>query len=181
MPRRSSKNNNRRTHLQKQKTCLTQQENITSELNPETITPKNEEIVETLISIEDENKNPKSNNQENEKNIKTPENKEKSKDQQDNKTIPSSFLANMANSIINRLHRIYGYSIKGDRCRSILKTAQSYARRENIKLQDHINEIYIRDLYPNILNILSLGYIPSPLDNTYNDILVRAIVDKYKI
>ncbi len=181
MPRRSSKNNNQETHPQNQETHLTQQNNITTEQNLETINQENEERAETFDSIEDKNKNTEADSKENEKNVETYENKEEANNRQDRRTKPNLFLTKMANRIMSRLYEIYGYSIKGDRCRSIVEIAQSYARREKVTIQDNISEIYIPDLYNNILNILSLGYLPSPLDNTYNDILIKAIIDKYKI
>jgi len=120
---------------------------------------------------------------ENEKNIETPDKSSKdiANKTQNNKTITNIYLNNTAQRIMNRLYELYGYSIKDNVCRRIVQTAQTYASRENINIQDNIQEINLIELYDNILNILSRGYIPSPLDNTYNNILITAIIDKYKI
>jgi len=119
----------------------------------------------------------------NEKNIETSDKsiEDIAKKTQNNKTIPSIYLTNTAQRIMNRLYELYGYSIRGDVCRRIVQAAQSHASRENIHIRDNIQEIQITELYDNILNILSRGYTPSPLDNTYNNILITAIIDKYKV
>lgn len=95
--------------------------------------------------------------------------------------MPNMFLTKTAQHIMNKFYEMYGYIIKGNTCRRIIQIAQSYASRENINIQSDIQEINITELYDNILNVLSLDYIPSPLDNTYNNILIRAIIDKYKV
>jgi hypothetical protein len=122
-------------------------------------------------------------NHEKEKDINTTDNsyKDYANKTKNNNTMTNMFLTKTAQHIMNRFYELYGYAIKGDTCRRIVQIAQSYATRENINIQGDIQEIKITELYDNILNVLSLGYIPSPLDNTYNNILIRAIIDKYKV
>lgn len=100
---------------------------------------------------------------------------------QSDKPSTNVFLATMARRIMSRLYELYGYSIKGDTCRRIIEEARSYAIRENVNIQDNIQEIKTAELYDNILNVLSLGYLPPSLDTNYNDILLRAIIDRYKV
>jgi hypothetical protein len=120
---------------------------------------------------------------EQDKNVKTTGNfyEDSSKKTENNNTIYNTFLTKVAQRIMNRLYETYGYTIKDDMCRRIVQTAQSYASRENINIKDDIKEINIAELYNNVLNVLSLGYVPSPLDNTYNSLLIKAIIDKYKV
>jgi hypothetical protein len=122
-------------------------------------------------------------NHEQDKNVETAENfyEDTPKKTENNNTTSDMLLTKTAQRIMNRLYEIYGYTIKGDMCRRIVQTAQSYASRENINIKDDIKEINIAELYNNVLNVLSLGYVPSPLDNTYNSLLIKAIIDKYKV
>jgi ATPase subunit of ABC transporter with duplicated ATPase domains len=122
-------------------------------------------------------------NQKEEKNMeKSDKSSEDTKNEnRNNEPKPNAFLVTIARRIMNRLYELYGYSIKDDTGRRIIEAARAYASTRNIKIQDNIQEINITELYGNILNILSLGYLSSPLDNNYNDILLRAIIDKYKV
>ena len=95
--------------------------------------------------------------------------------------IHNPFLTAMANRIMSRLYEMYGYSIKDDVCQKIIEREQAYASRINKKMKYNIKEINIPELYDSILNILSRGHLPSPLDNTYNEILIRAIIEKYEV
>jgi hypothetical protein len=159
MAKTTDKNKGRGRKPKQQEVQLNQQEGLTIETNHESQKHQNEKDIETSDkSIEDI-----------------------AEKTQNNKTIPNIYLTNTAQRIMNRLYELYGYSIKGDVCRKMIQTAQSYASRENINIQDDIQEIKIAELYDNILNILSRGYAPSPLDNAYNNILITAIIDKYKV
>jgi len=159
MAKTTDKNKSRRRNPKQQEVQINQQEGST---------------IETIHELQ---------KHENKKNIETSDKSSENiaEKTQNNKTIPNIYITNTAQRIMNRLYELYGYSIKDNVCRRIVQIAQTYASRENINIQDDIQEIKIAELYDNILNILSLGYTPSPLDNTYNDILIRAIIDKYKV
>jgi hypothetical protein len=159
MSETTNKSQNRRRKPKKQDTQLNQQESSTMETSYEVKNQEEEKNIET------NNKSAKDTGNEN----------------QSDKPRPNAFLATMARRIMNRLYELYGHNIKGDTCRRIIETARAYANTGNFKIQDNIQEINTTELYENILNILSLGYLPSPLDNNYTDILLRAIIDKYKV
>jgi len=158
MTRTTGRSDNRSRKSKNQETQLSQQERTSIESASEAPSRENEKNIETLDSPQDTTKKI-----------------------QNDKTIPNAFLTKMVQRIMNRLCELYGYSIKGDVCRRIVQAAQSYASRKNINIQDSIQEINILELYDSILSILSRGQVPSPLDNTYNDILIAAIVEKYKV
>jgi len=155
----TDKNKSRGRKPKQQEVQLNQQEGLTIETNYEAQKHENEKNIETSDKPSDDI----------------------AKKTQNNETIPNIYLTNTAQRIMNRLYELYGYSIKDNICRRIAQIAQTYASRKNINIQDDIQEIKIAELYDNILNILSRGYTPSPLDNTYNNILITAIIDKYKV
>jgi len=161
MTQTKGRSRNRNKKSENQETQLNQQEEAIIQPSSEANEPKsyeNEEIVEVPNIPKD-----------------TTEKK------RNKEVIHNPFLTTIANRIMSRLYEIYGYIIKDDVCQSIIQIAQTYAIRTNKKIQDNIKEINIPDLYDSIINILSRGQFPSPLDNTYNDILIGAIIEKYKV
>ncbi len=154
---KNKKSENQETQLNQQEEIIIQASSETNEAN-EPKSYENEEIIEASNVTKDTTE--KNRNKEN---------------------INNPFLTTMANRIMSRLYELYGYSIKDDLCQRITKRAQAYASRINKKIKDDIKEINIPELYDSILNILSRGHFPSPLDNTYNEILIRAIIEKYEV
>jgi len=97
------------------------------------------------------------------------------------KKSPNAFVLNLANRIMARIYELYGYSIKGKACESIMKQAKHHADIHKIDIKIDIDTINTYELYDHIVQLLSNGYNPSPLDTNYNDIFIRAIVERYKI
>jgi hypothetical protein len=97
------------------------------------------------------------------------------------KKLPNVFVLNLANRIMVRIYELYGYSIKGKACKSIMKHAKHHADIYKIAMKTDIDTINTHELYDHIVQLLSNGYNPLPLDTNYNDIFIRAIVERYKI
>jgi hypothetical protein len=93
---------------------------------------------------------------------------------------PTSFVGDLANRVMVRIYELYGYSIKGDLCKIIISRAQQYAKANNININTDIEAINTHELYDYIVGLISNGYNISPLDTTYNDIFLRAVVERYK-
>jgi len=100
---------------------------------------------------------------------------------QEPKESPNAFVLNLANRIIDRIYELYGYSIKGKACESIMEQAKHHADIHKIDMKTDIDTINTHELYVHIVQLLSNGYNPSPLDTNYNDIFIRAIVERYKM
>jgi len=107
--------------------------------------------------------------------------KDNTEKEQNDTAVNNSFLDSLAKSIMNKLFTIYGYIIEGEICKRIIEIAKTYAKTENIQMQDNIDRIKTFELYDSIIKILKQGHYPSPLDETYNNILIKAIIDKYKL
>jgi len=93
----------------------------------------------------------------------------------------NTFATTLADRIMSRIYELYGYSIKGNSCKVIVNQAQKYANANKIKIKIDINTINTHELYPYIVNLISSGYNLSPLDTNYNDIFLRAVVERYKM
>ncbi len=93
----------------------------------------------------------------------------------------NNFAVAQANEIMSRIYELYGYSIKDKACKIIISQAQQYAHKHKINIKTDINTINTHELYPYIVELISNGYNLSPLDTTYNDIFIRAIVERYKM
>jgi hypothetical protein len=91
------------------------------------------------------------------------------------------FALQMANKIMARIYAICGYTIEGDACKAIISQAQKYANAHNININTDIVAINTHELYDYIVSLISNGYNVSPLDDTYSDIFLRAIVERYKV
>jgi len=91
------------------------------------------------------------------------------------------FIASLSGRIMDRIYELYGYSITGNVCKIIISQAQQYANVYNININTDIETINIHELYDHIVNIISNGYNLSPLDNNYNDIFLRAVVERYRM
>ena len=100
---------------------------------------------------------------------------------QEPKKSPNAFVLNLTNRIMTRIYELYGYSIKGKACESIMKQSKQHADIHKIDIKTDIDTINTNELYDHIVQLLSNGYNPSPLDTNYNDIFIRAIVERYKI
>jgi hypothetical protein len=119
---------------------------------------------------------------ENKQGIELPDTYKDTADKEQKDTaVHSSFLDSLAKRIMNKLLTLYGNSIEGETCKKIIEIAKTYAKTGNTQMQDTIDRINIFELYDSIIKILKQGYYTSPLDETYNDILIKAIIDKYKL
>lgn len=92
----------------------------------------------------------------------------------------NTFAPTLANGVMTRIYELYGYSIKGNACKTIISQAQQYAKERNITINTDIETINTHELYDHIVNLISNGYSLSPLDTTYNDIFLRAVIERYK-
>jgi len=92
----------------------------------------------------------------------------------------NTFALTLANRVMTRIYELYGYNIKGNTCKAIISQAQKYAKSHNITINTDIETIYIHELYDHIVNLISNGYMISTLDTTYNDIFIRAVIERYK-
>jgi len=117
--------------------------------------------------------------------LKKPKDKGKEQDNPINPQEPkkriSPFVISLANRIMARLYELYGYSIQGELLKEILSRAQKYANSNKIVIQTDIEKICTYELYDHIVNIISDGYNLSPWDNTYNDIFLRAVMERCKV
>ncbi len=92
----------------------------------------------------------------------------------------NTFAPTLANRVMTRIYELYGYNIKGNVCKTIISLAQQYAKERNITINTDIETINTHELYDHIVNLISNGYRISPLDTTYNDIFLRAVIERYK-
>lgn len=92
----------------------------------------------------------------------------------------NTFAHTLANRVMTRIYELYGYNIKGNACKTIISQAQQYAKSHNITINTDIETIDIHELYDHIVNLISNGYRISTLDTTYNDIFLRAVIERYK-
>ena len=119
------------------------------------------------------------------KNIETPENKKNEQDvsikmQKPKKPI-TPFVTSLANRIMTRIYELYGHSIKGETCKEIVSQAQKHAKAHKITIKTDIEKIDTHELYEHIVQLISDGYNISPLDANYNDIFLKAVVERYKV
>jgi len=91
------------------------------------------------------------------------------------------FALKMASKIMARIYEIYGYTIEGDACKAIISQAQKYANTHNITINTDIETINTHELYDYIVSLISNGYNIPPLDDTYRDIFLMAVVERYKV
>jgi len=119
------------------------------------------------------------------KNIQIPEEKKNKQDAsiklQEPKKPISLFATSLANRIMTRIYELYGHSIKGESCKGIISQAEKHAKTYKITIKTDIEKIDTHELYEYIVKLISDGYNLSPLDTNYNDIFLRAVVERYKV
>jgi len=98
-----------------------------------------------------------------------------------NQRVVNHFAFKMANKIMARLYEIYGYKIEGDTCKAIISQAQKYASAHGININTDVETINTSELYDYIVSLISSGYSIPPLDDTYRDIFLKSIVERYKV
>jgi hypothetical protein len=97
------------------------------------------------------------------------------------KSPVNPFASKMASKIMARIYEMYGYKIEGDACKALISQAEKYANAHNISINTDVETINTYELYDYIVTLISNGYNVSPLDDTYRDIFLRAVVERHKV